>query len=148
MPYANRTEVPAEKTRTEIEKLVSKYGVTGFISGWEGARQAISFKLEDRHIRFTLQLPDRTDRRFTRLNGKAAAQKAYDQLVRVAWRELYLLIKAKLVAVESKRITIKDEFVAYTVMPDGRTVSEWLQPQLEDAYMSGKMPPLLPGAET
>jgi len=55
------------------------------------------------------------------------------------------LIKAKLVAVESKRITIKDEFLAYTVMPDGRTVSEWLQPQLEDAYTSGKMPPLLPG---
>ena len=85
------------------------------------------------------------DRRFTRLNSKAAAQKAYDQVVRVAWRELFLLIKAKLVAVESKRITIKDEFLAYTVMPDGRTVSEWLQPQLEDAYTSGKMPPLLPG---
>lgn len=67
--------------------------------------------------------------------------------MRAAWRELYLLIKAKLVALESKRITIKDEFLAYTVMPDGRTVSEWLQPQLEDAYKSGKMPPLLPGAE-
>jgi hypothetical protein len=46
--------------------------------------------------------------------------------------------------VESKRITIKDEFLAYTVMPDGRTVSEWLQPQLENAYQSGNMPPLLP----
>jgi hypothetical protein len=38
------------------------------------------------------------------------------------------LIKAKLVAVESKRISIKEEFLAYTMMPDGRTVSEWLQP--------------------
>jgi len=55
------------------------------------------------------------DRRFTRLTSKEAAQKAYDQVVRVAWRELYLLIKVKLVAVESKRITIKDEFLAYTV---------------------------------
>jgi hypothetical protein len=88
------------------------------------------------------------DRRFTRLTSKEAAQKAYDQVVRAAWRELFLLIKAKLVAVESKRITIRDEFLAYTVIPDGRTVSEWLQPQLEDAYTSGKMPPLLPGAET
>jgi hypothetical protein len=34
------------------------------------------------------------------------------------------LTKAELVAVESKRITIKDEFLAYMVMPDGRTVSE------------------------
>jgi len=74
----------------------------------------------------THQLPDRNDRRFTRLNSKEAAQKAYDQVVRVAWRELFLLIKAKLVAVESRRITIQDEFLAYTVMPDGRTVSEWL----------------------
>jgi hypothetical protein len=72
---------------------------------------------------FTDQLPDRNDRRFTRLTSKEAAQKAYDQVVRTAWRELYLLIKAKLVAVESKHITIKDEFLAYTVMPDGRTVS-------------------------
>ena len=47
---------------------------------------------------------------------------------------------------ESKRITIKDEFLAYTVIPDGRTLSEWLQPQLEDAYLSRKMPPLLPGS--
>ena len=85
------------------------------------------------------------DRRFTRLTSKEAAQKVYDQVVRAAGRELFLLIKAKLVAVESKRITIKDEFLACMVMPDGRTVSEWLQPQLEDAYTSGKMPPLLPG---
>jgi len=33
-----------------------------------------------------------------------------------------------------------------TVMPDGRTVSEWLPPHLEDADTSGKMPPRLPGA--
>jgi len=47
--------------------------------------------------------------------------------------------------VKSKRITIKDEFLAYTAMPDGRTVSEWLQPQLENAYQGGKVPPQLPG---
>jgi len=33
-------------------------------------------------------------------------------------------------------------------MPNNQTVGQWLAPQIEQVYLTGKMPPLLPGAET
>jgi len=62
------------------------------------------------------------------------------------WRGLVLLVKGKLEAVASGIATIESELLAYTVMPDGETVGEWLEPQLNEVYRSGQMPPLLPGA--
>jgi hypothetical protein len=35
----------------------------------------------------------------------------------------------------------------FLVLPDGRTVSEWLTPQIEAVYRQGEMPPMLPGLE-
>jgi hypothetical protein len=29
-------------------------------------------------------------------------------------------------------------------MPDRQTVSQWLEPQIQEIYRTGKMPPLLP----
>jgi hypothetical protein len=64
---------------------------------------------------------------------------------RQRWRALALAIKAKLEAVESGIATFEEEFMAYIVLPDGQTVGEFLSPQIEAAYSSGRMPPLLPG---
>jgi|AACY02.16.fsa_nt_gi hypothetical protein len=54
-------------------------------------------------------------------------------------------IKAKLEAVEAGIVTFEEEFLPQTVLPDGSRVNEWAQPQMEQAYLEGKMPPLLPG---
>jgi hypothetical protein len=35
--------------------------------------------------------------------------------------------------------------MADVVIPDGRTVGEWLGPQLTQAYDAGHMPALMPG---
>jgi hypothetical protein len=34
--------------------------------------------------------------------------------------------------------------MANIVLPDGKTVGEFMRPQIESAYRSGQMPPLLP----
>ena len=45
-----------------------------------------------------------------------------------------------------KRRIAKQEFLAHIVLPnDEGTVDDWLMPQIDKAYESGKMPPLLPG---
>jgi hypothetical protein len=45
-----------------------------------------------------------------------------------------------------KRRIAKEEFLAHIVLPIGKgTVGDWLMPQIDKAYESGKMPPLLPG---
>jgi len=41
-------------------------------------------------------------------------------------------------------VTFEEAFEAHTMLPDGRRVADWMQPQLEQAYKSGQMPESLP----
>jgi hypothetical protein len=127
MPYAVDTKVPVERTKAEIEKLVKKYGAKGFAVGWHDERAQISFVAHERHIRFTIVVPQGA------------------QLARSRWRTLLLLVKAKLEAVEAKVVTFEEAFVGDIVMPDtGRTVWEMTREQIKLGY-AGKPTPLLLG---
>jgi hypothetical protein len=66
--------------------------------------------------------------------------------VRQRWRALALVIKAKLEAVEAGISSVEDEFLSFIMLPNGSTVGEWVQPQIERVYESGSMPALLPGS--
>jgi hypothetical protein len=52
--YANRTKIPAERTRHDIEALMKKCGADQFFSGDDGKRAVLAFRLSGRHIRFAL----------------------------------------------------------------------------------------------
>ncbi len=41
--------------------------------------------------------------------------------------------------------SFEEEFLAHIMLPDGTTVGEHTLPQVERAYLCGKMPTLLPG---
>jgi len=60
-----------------------------------------------------------------------AAKRAYEQEVRRRWRSLVLAVKAKLVAVQDEIATFEQEFLAYAVAADGKTVGEHIIPQLK-----------------
>jgi hypothetical protein len=122
--YAARTTVPVEKTRMEIERLVGRYGAKGFMSGWQGKTARIEFLAAERHIRFTVLIPD---------GQQAARQK---------WRALLLLVKAKLESVDAKIATFEEAFATDIVMPDGRTVWESVREPIRLAY-AGKSVALL-----
>ena len=70
---------------------------------------------------------------------------AWEQACRARWRALYLIIKAKLEAIESGISTVEHEFLSDVVVPNGQTVGAFMAPQLEAAYTTGRMPALLPG---
>lgn len=150
MAYAEKTTVSVAKTKADIEELVQKAGAAQFIFGFKGNTAVIGFSLSDRQIRFLLPLPGREDKKFwytpERKTKRTAEQayKSWEQACRSRWRALYLVIKAKLEAVESGISTVEREFLYNIVLPDGQTVGEWMAPQLEDAYGTGNMPPLLP----
>jgi hypothetical protein len=41
---------------------------------------------------------------------------------------------------------VRGRILAHIVLPNGKgTVGDWLMPQIDQAYESGKIPPLLPG---
>lgn len=150
--YAANTEVSVSSSKAEIERIVERYGATGFMSGWTAEQAVIAFAAEGRQVRFTLRMPRRDDEAFTfYLRGStkvrredSAAAKLWEQACRQRWRALALVIKAKLEAVESGISVFEDEFMANIVLPGGRTVSEEVRPKIADAYSSGVMQPLLP----
>lgn len=146
--YAEGTAVTPERSQMEISELLRRYGAQGFQYGWEDDKAAVMFKAHGRMVRFILDLPDPASREFAltptgQKRTAAAAGKAHEGEVRRRWRALALAIKAKLEAVETGIATFEDEFLAYTVLPDGSTVSEHVQPELEAAWRSGATPPRL-----
>jgi hypothetical protein len=150
--YAERTEVPSDRSRAEIEQTLRRYQATAFAYGWDHQAATIMFEIVNRRVLFRLPMPDRNDRRFTHTPAKgqrrdqAAQEREYEQAVRQKWRALALVIKAKLEAVAAGITTVEDEFLAHIVMPDGRTVGQHTAPAIEAAYESGQMPALLPGS--
>lgn len=150
--YAEETTVSSDKSRSEIERTLARYGADQFMYGWSGDEAVIAFQANGRRIRFRLPLPDRNDREFThtpeRGNARSPAQAEaqYEKAVRQRWRALALVIKAKLEAVEAGITEFEDEFLAHIVLPNGATFGQWARPQLATAYEQGGMPALLPGA--
>ena len=148
--YAANTEVSTERSKAEIERLLARYGADQFISGWQESEAVIGFRANGKMIRFNLPLPRKDEKRFVLSHGgrrtRASDQilKVWDQTCRQSWRALALVIKAKLEAVESEITSFETEFMAHIVMPDGRTVGDHVRPNIEHAYQSGKVPPLLP----
>jgi hypothetical protein len=148
--FAEKTEVSSTKSRDEIERTLTRYGATGFMYGWSDGKAVIAFAAKNRHIKFTLPMPDPKAREFTHtpargnLRSDAERAAAYEQGVRQRWRALALVIKAKLEAVAAGITVFEDEFMAHIVLPGGETVGEWMRPQIAIAYDKGNMPPLLP----
>lgn len=142
--FAENTSVSADRSRAEIEQTLKRYGADGFGYMWEKDRAVIMFRIEDKHVRFILPIPKVEEFRYTpnqhQYRSDNQMRNAHEQAVKQRWRALNLVIKAKLEAVESKIVTLEDEFLAHIVLPDNQTVSQWIRPQIEQAYMDGKMP--------
>lgn len=146
--YAERTTVPVERSRADIERLLYTKGATEFVYGWNQSQAVVMFTFSNRRIRFELPLPDRSERKFShtlggQLRSAQARDREFDQEVRRLWRSLLLMIKAKIETVASGVTSWEKEFGMYIVLPDGRTVGDVVLPQIEDSYRSGRMPPLL-----
>jgi 2-polyprenyl-6-methoxyphenol hydroxylase-like FAD-dependent oxidoreductase len=156
--YAERTEVSSSRSRDEIERTLTRYGATAFAYGWEteGERPAATVMFQigtpsgARRILFRLPMPDHRHRAFThtptgRLRSETAAADEYERATRQRWRALALVIKAKLEAVEANISTIEQEFLAHVMLPGGFTVGEVVGPQIEQAYVTGRLPALTAG---
>jgi hypothetical protein len=134
--YAAQTEVPVERTRAEIEKVLLKYEAEEFHSGWRTGEAMIAFRIQGLFVRFLIPFPPRDDEAFTwRVNKRtgrrekladSTAARLHEQAIRQRWRALLLVVKAKLEAVECGISTIEREFLAFVVMPNDQTFFDWL----------------------
>lgn len=144
--YAAETSVAPEKSRAQIEILLRNHGATEYATGWDPTHDRIQFRLRNLIVRFVLPRPDRQAYLRDR-HGWSRAPKAVDRAVdqadRQRWRALYLVVRAKLEAVEANISTLEQEFLAFVVMPNGLTIGDALVPQLT----GGTVPQLTSGRE-
>jgi len=144
--FASNTSVSPEKTQNDIRDTLRKYGAGKFGIMEEASNAYVMFEFDRLMIQLTVGLPDKKEFVKTetgRPRKKSAVDEAYNQAVRQRWRALLLAIKAKLEAIECGISTIEKEFMAFVVMPDGKSLGDHLIPKLKDISQTGKLPRLL-----
>jgi len=150
--YAQDTKVTIDKSRSEIEATLKRYGADAFAYGWDDLKRTalITFRLRGRVVRLSPPVVDTNQDRFRyTTNGvpiSTALQKSrVEQAQRQSWRALALYVKALCEAIENEIVTVDAAFMAAIVLPNGQTVGEWAGPQLTNMVAEGRMPALLPG---
>jgi hypothetical protein len=149
MAYATNTSVPVERSRGEIEKLLSRHKCTKFMAGvdHEEHRAVVQFQAHKRIVKFVIDLPNPADPKYKRIKNSylqrsaAGVAKVVEQEERTRWRALLLVIKAKLEAVESGIATFEEEFLAHVLLPNQQTVAQFIGPTVDQIYETGRMPP-------
>ena len=134
--YASGTKVPVEKRRINIRRLLERFGAQETIFYENPRLVGIGFEVKGRQFRLPLPLPDRRD---------YYSPAAYNQALREQWAAIELYLKSTLAAVESGFFTVNQLFMAFALLPDGQTVGEWIEDQLDQS--DKMMPPLIPWAE-
>ena len=145
--FASGTDVPIEKSRAEVERILRRYGATACASASDATHHMISFEMLDRRVMFMIHTP-RLEEFTTFESGKTRPKSqvsgARDQEERRRWRVLVICLKAKFELVETGMVEFEEEFLAHIVLPNAQLVSDFMRPQIAIAYESGKMPALLP----
>lgn len=127
--YAQDTKVPVTQSHNEIHKMLTAVGADQIgIMFSNGDGSIIVFRINDVMYRFSQPALDE------RIKNKEQAERA-------AWRAMVLLVKAKKVAIEQGISTVEREFMADTVMPDGKTLEHHHRQIIHHNYQSG--PPQL-----
>ena len=142
--YASQTGVSTERSKGEVERLLSRAGATSFMSGYDGTTAMLGFKLHDRLYSIRFQLPSQEDYAFTpggrRRRSAVDMLKHHEQGCRSRWRAIVLIIKAKLEAVEIGVMTVEEAFATDLVLGRGLTVGQAVRKAVE----FGKIPAALP----
>lgn len=142
--YAKNTSVSSHRTKEEIELVLRKYGADAFTYGWDNRTAWVGFKIQGRAIKITFTLPDKESKEFTHTPSRGIertdeeACRLWEQACRESWRSLLLFVKATLEAIEMGIITLDQAFLPYILREDGRTIFEWLSPQMPKMLTTGE----------
>jgi hypothetical protein len=112
--YAANTSVPVERSRSEIESTLRRYGCTAFAFGWAKEGAMIQFTHRGRAIKLDITAPP----------GLRPGTMSFEREERRRWRVLLLWVKAQLEAIEAKLVTFEEVFLPWTLLQDGSTVAQ------------------------
>lgn len=127
--YMETTRIAAERTVSEIQQLLSKYGAKAILMEYEGCQvSAVSFQyvVEGQTLPFRLPCRWKNMESALRQGGK---RPRYDDTYetwarRVAWRQILRWTEAQLALVETSMVKIQEVFFPYMVVKGGSTIYE------------------------
>lgn len=121
--YAERTDVPVSRSRDQIEALLEKYDADAFVFGRDMAlnKTVLSFRHNKMCYRYVIEIM-----------GDAQEE-------RCRWRALYIVIKAMLIAVDSKIMNFETAFMPWILGANGKCLGETVAPQLEQFTARGQV---------
>ena len=132
--YMSSTQISPEATIGEIQKILSKHGVTAMMTEYEGPQvSSVSFTLLLEGKKMSFRMPcnwraveqifnsDQRSRANVRLKKNETMA---DQAIRTAWRIILRWVEAQMALVEVNMATVPQVFLPYTIMKDGRTLTD------------------------
>lgn len=128
------TIVPATQTIGEIQEMLSEYGVTAMMTEYDGRQvAAVSFKMNVGGKDMAFRLPCNwrgvleVFNKDPKFYVKHKDKDIENQAIRTSWRIIHDWIDAQLALVEVNMVTIPQIFLPYTIMKDGKTLSEHIE---------------------
>jgi hypothetical protein len=148
--YAEGTTVEVAKTKGEILSLLVSHGAThyGFATAPDG--EIVVFKLYGRQYRFDVSQPTPEGMKADYLAGNdawsaASSAARIDWKGRAAgefrrrWRARLLWLKATLEFAEGDEAETARVLMPFLLLPGGATLAEIAEPQIQDAYATGRV---------
>ena len=143
MPIKNyTTSIPAERTVTEVQKMLARRGSQRMEIGWNAAGYpvALSFTIvhEDRG-EWYYRLPVRWEGVLATLRADGVAKKYVtdEHALRVAWRIVRDWLDAQLALIDAGAAEIGEVMLPYLIMPGGETCYRWMLDQADERRLLG-----------
>jgi hypothetical protein len=137
--YVRGASLSCSMIQAEIQQMLAGTGAHGFRVASDHGKAAVSFNCGGRRFRLVLEhagpdSPGAPAHDPLQPSSRIHESKNAQETARQSWRQLSLLIQAKLDAVDSGIVTFDEEFLAYMVMPGGATVFQATAPAITTAY--------------
>lgn len=125
--YAAKTSTSVRDSVSELERILDRWGCDNFAL----------MKGEDEHkVGFRFQIGDMAP---SMVRVTLPLHCLDDQGIRVAWRALVMVVKAKFAAIDAGITSFDREFMPDLVLADGSTVGQNALPQIEESRTQGRL---------
>lgn len=138
------TDIPIEKTISEIQTLLANNGATGimFEYGEAGKVKNIFFRIKYKNKELPFRLPSKPENVYNALFGKMIGEQRYGEERRfksekIAWRVCKDWLEAQLTHINLEQAEPQEVFLPYLVMPNNKTLYESME-ETEFALPSGQ----------
>lgn len=137
------TKIDPEQTISEIQRMLSKHGVTAMMTEYDGPHvSSVSFRIViDGHQHgFRMPCNWRAVLEIFKHDKNARKRGSVNepQAIRTAWRIIFEWTRAQLALVEVNMATVPQIFLPYAIMRDGRTLAEHVESDPKFLLSDGK----------